>query len=101
MTAREKVKKIADFYGLNAQMYQLIEEMAELTQAINKYNRWHGVGQLVKQPHLTIINNVCEEIADVEIMLEEIKYLMGISENNLNLIKDAKLQRTIDRMENE
>lgn len=35
----EAIKKIADTYGYDAQSRQLIEEMAELTQAINKHWR--------------------------------------------------------------
>lgn len=36
MDNREKIAKIADTYGYDAQSRQCIEEMAELTQAINK-----------------------------------------------------------------
>ena len=32
----EEIHKIADYYGYEAQSRQLIEEMAELTQALNK-----------------------------------------------------------------
>ena len=34
-----KLKEIAEHYGYDAQSRQLIEEMAELTQAINKFWR--------------------------------------------------------------
>ena len=34
-----KIKKISDTYGYDAQSRQCIEEMAELTQAINKFWR--------------------------------------------------------------
>ena len=34
----EAIKKIADKYGYDAQSRQLIEEMAELTVALNKSN---------------------------------------------------------------
>lgn len=34
-----KIQKIADTYGYDAQSRQCIEEMAELTQAINKFWR--------------------------------------------------------------
>lgn len=36
MTTEEKIKYIADHYGYEPQSIQLIEEMAELTVAINK-----------------------------------------------------------------
>lgn len=37
MTREDKIKKIARRYGYEAQSRQCIEEMAELTQAINKF----------------------------------------------------------------
>lgn len=49
-------------FGVRAQEGKLIEEMAELTQAIIK--RWNG------REH-----NVSEEIADVQVVLDQIKLL--------------------------
>mgnify|MGYP005829319167 FL=1 len=40
----EKIKIIARYYGYEAQSRQLIEEMAELTQAINKLWRKENYG---------------------------------------------------------
>ena len=37
----ENVKNIADKFGYEEQSLQLIEEMAELTQAINKHRRYN------------------------------------------------------------
>jgi Spy/CpxP family protein refolding chaperone len=34
---KQKIQKIAQTYGYDAQSRQCIEEMAELTQAINKF----------------------------------------------------------------
>ena len=53
MTAKEKIKAIADRYGYDAQSRQCIEEMAELTQAINKFWRKQldcGKIELSKKP---------------------------------------------------
>ena len=60
---------IANHYGFESQSRQLIEEMAELTQAINKHWRNH----FCKDTETKIV----EEIADVEICLEQIKFLIG------------------------
>ena len=64
---REKMRHIADYYGYGEQSRQLIEEMAELTVAINK--KWRGEADG--------IDNIVEEIADVEIMLEQMKYMLN------------------------
>lgn len=83
----EKIKKIADYYGKESQLDILQEECAELVQAISKYRR----GGSFK---LTL-----EEIADVEIMIEQIKYLNSDAENRMiEKIRDGKLDRQIQRI---
>ena len=63
------IEYIADLYGLFNQELQLIQEMSELTQAITKTMLCINTESLK--------GNVDEEIADVEIMLEQVKYLRG------------------------
>jgi hypothetical protein len=43
--------------------------------------------------------NVKEEISDVTIMLEQIKYLLHISETDINHIIEQKLNRQLERIE--
>ena len=77
----ERIQEIVLRYGYDAQSRQCIEEMAELTQAINKFWRKDlkcGYGAieesgLDKESEAYI--NLIEEIADVEIMLEQMKVL--------------------------
>lgn len=93
-----KIKIIADKYGFTAQANQTMEECAELIQALNKYMRSLGVGQtyipkFTENPR----DNVIEKIADVQIMLEQLKYLMDCDEAVQDMIK-LKLERTIERM---
>ena len=73
---KEKIQKIADFYGFVEQSRQLFEEMAELTVAINKYYRLCDVSLVTPNDYFNMqhcISNIEEEIADVTIMLEQIK----------------------------
>lgn len=91
----EAIKKIADTYGYDAQSRQLIEEMAELTQAINKaWRMGNDFDNLLVQKR-----NITEEIADVTIMLEQIKYLLQISDANIEQIIEQKLNRQLERIE--
>jgi len=86
----ERIKKIANYYGKESQLDILQEECAELVQAISKYRR----GGSFK---LTL-----EEIADVEIMIEQIKYLNTAAENQMiEKIRDGKLDRQIQRIINQ
>lgn len=75
---REMNLETAKYYGYEAQSNQLVEECAELIQAVNKYRRVEtGLGQPVAEDKKAIArDNLVEEIADVELMLEQIKSLL-------------------------
>jgi NTP pyrophosphatase (non-canonical NTP hydrolase) len=69
---REMNLETAKYYGYEAQSNQLVEACAELIQAVNKYRRVEtGLGQPVAEDKKAIArDNLVEEIADVELMLE-------------------------------
>ena len=90
----DRILKIADHYGLNSQLDILQEECAELIQAVSKYRRDNNPNPFDKM-------HIEEEIADVEIMVAQIKHLMSISERVIRGIKDTKLERQLDRMKEE
>lgn len=97
----KKCLEIARFYGFDAQTNQLIEECAELIQAINKYKRKYLRGQPVREssdgkaPREMIV----EEIADVEVMLCQIKQMFGITELEIDDVAERKIERTMILME--
>lgn len=68
-------KEIADHCGKEHQTIKAMEELAELIQALAKGDTY----------------NIKEEIADVRVMLEQIEYLYGISEEEITLRMYAKL----------
>lgn len=99
MTTEQKLQYIADHYGYETQSRQLVEEMAELTVAINK--AWRKTFDAVdKIPNMDDEERIEEEIADVEIMLSQIKYLIGVGEGELSQIIESKLDRQIERIKN-
>lgn len=73
------IKKVIAKYGAEAQEGVAQEECAELIQAISKKRRGN--------PH-----NISEEIADVEIMLEQLKIINGC-ENEVKEIRKQKISR--------
>lgn len=102
MRIPEELKQIAEHYGYEIQSSQLIEECAELILALSKHRRAMGIGQPISDYHKTaVIDNLVEEIADVEIMLEQVKYLLNISENDILAIKYFKINRCKERMQGE
>lgn len=68
-------------FGYSAQMHMAIEEMAELTNALMKYER-----------DRTSYRDIEEEIADVYIMLEQLT-LMYSSKEDVDKIINQKLFR--------
>lgn len=92
--------KNAEHYGYEAQSNQLVEECAELIQAVSKYRRAAAKGEDEKLiAKLIALGNLIEEIADVEIMLEQIKHLLKIPEEDLFAYKQFKINRTKERIE--
>ena len=101
----EAIKKIADTYGFSEQSRQLYEEMAELIIATNKAYRLQKINVCpffddVAMERKNAFNNVIEEIADVEIMLSQIKYLLGCNDE-VEQEKERKILRQLERMEEE
>lgn len=99
---KESIKKIADTYGYEPQSRQCIEEMAELTQAINKF--WRkvlkcGNRDVVKYDGVSFFpeeqDNLVEEMADVQIMLWQLEYLLNA---DTSIIIQQKLDRQIQRI---
>jgi NTP pyrophosphatase (non-canonical NTP hydrolase) len=98
---KQSIIEIAEFYGYDAQSRQLIEEMAELTVALNKYHRITNDMHYAYE-HRKCIENIKEEIADVMIMLEQMKYLLNIYEDDIETIINRKILRQLERIgENE
>ena len=84
---------VADHFGYEIQSDQLVEECAELIQAINKYRRARGTGQPTALSEEAAFGNLIEEIADVESMLEQIKYLLKIPQAMIDGIKAVKSEK--------
>ena len=96
------LKKIAEHYGYDCQSRQLVEEMAELTQAINKFWRkqmkWGEIDISSIPLGTKEENNIAEEIGDVEICLEQIKYLLCVKKK-VEESKRFKIERELERIE--
>lgn len=91
---REILLDALEHYGERAQVDMMLEEMAELSKALLKLRR-------VKKHEITeplfLVKNVEEEIADVEIVLNQMKLLFP----GWGIWMQAKLQRLEERIEKE
>lgn len=83
---KAKAKRVARHYGIN-QAIVAIEELSELQKELCKMER--GLGTL---DHLT------EEIADVYVMLEQLKIIYEVDPEEIERQMNEKLDRQIFRI---
>ena len=86
---KDKLQMIADHYGIKKQLRQLAEECSELAVEASHSAR---KGTTVK---------IIEEIADVQIMIEQIIYLAKIDKCDIEDCINYKLDRQMKRIEAE
>lgn len=82
----EILNKAIEVYGEDSQLNVAIEEMAELQKEICKRKR--GIGSNL---------NLAEEIADVEIMLSQLKIITG-NAKMVEVYKQRKIERLAKRL---
>lgn len=89
----ERIKVLADYYGVAAQLVKLCEECGELTTAAAKQ-----IAAPNKIMQDALLDNLISELADVYVVSEQIKYLLGIDER-VQRVADYKINRQIRRMD--
>lgn len=87
MTRKELYTQLLTLYGVQ-QVIVAIEELSELQKEFCKALRFK-----------VNLQNIVEEIADVEIMLEQMKIYFKINEEEIEEMKKIKIERTKERLE--
>ena len=87
------LEKAIRHYGAKNQMGVACEESAELIQAISKCLRY--------KDDIEARNNLVEEVADVLIMIDQLKIIMIIKDYEIECYRRYKLDRLERRIENE
>lgn len=93
MTNKDIFYAAINHYGANMQIDVAIEEMAELTQALIKTKRY-----ATDEDYDLFRDNVIEEIADVEIMLAQLRIIFDIEEEAIEYDKREKIERLAKRL---
>jgi hypothetical protein len=83
------LKQAVEHWGQGAQVDMMIEEMSELTKALCKTRRAHSAEAMAKA-----VANVLEEMADVQIVLDQMKLIFGSPAE----IETRKLERLAERL---
>ncbi len=96
-----KAFKILNYYGDQKQRRQLVEECAELIQAVTKLERAQESGDVGKITKKTL--ELVGELVDVRIMLQQItmSLFQDVSKDMIHEQMEYKLQRQLDRIEHE
>lgn len=89
------IRKIAEHDGYDVCTRQLIEEMAELTKALNKH--WRCSNDLIVADLDDLKDNIIEEITDVQICIDYIKHLLNIDEGSIDTMRIYKVNREYNK----
>ena len=79
------MQQALDQWGLNAQVGQTVEECAELIVALQKH--------VNRTPRTKTIENILDEIADVEMMLAQMRLALGFNDDALRNRIEYKFER--------
>lgn len=82
------LEKIIDFFGIRNQKVKAIEEMSELQKEVCK-NISHEFDD----------KSLEEEIADVQIMLNQLCLICGFSKGDIEYYMNMKIKRTLEVIE--
>lgn len=93
MESKEIMQLAIDSYGRVNQVIKTVEELSELSQALCKI-----LTSKFTDDNSEIFENIFEEIADVEIMLEQCKMIFYKSEDKINDYKNKKIKRLERRL---
>ena len=91
-TQIRKCNKISEHYGLNTQEFQTVSEIMELGEVLTRRpgqrdSSWKG--------------KLLDEMADVTIMIRQLRLLYDISDYDFNEKVNEKLDRQLERMKHE
>ena len=103
MELKEKCLAIINHYDVLPQLKYFQSEVYELTEAIIMYEdaKYNSYDKYSSDEIDGLKNHITEEIADVQLMLNQFKKYYDISDNKIKKIMLFKANRQLDRIKNE
>ena len=92
---KDKEKQIRSFYGVIPQLKYMQTEMFEFVEAILTKELVGAYPGIKEKQHIE------EEYADLTMMLEQFKEYYHLDEDNIQRIKEQKIERQLKRIEEE
>ena len=88
MKKSDLYRQAVELWGQNSQLYMLAEEASEMSAAVHHF---------VRRTNTTSYECLVGEIADVEIMIEQVKYMLRVAELGRRVAESK--QHKLDRLE--
>lgn len=98
---KENLLKIINHYGLMKQLKYIHSEYFELDEAILNYENYEDLVDIEEGTKNSLKNDIIGEIADIMVMLRQIQYYYGISDEDIEVVMNYKIGRQLDRIRNE
>lgn len=92
---KEQLKQIIEHYGVMKQLKYFQSEVFELSEAIIKYEYADDY------MNDKFVLDIAQEIADVEVMLNQFKEYYNIKDKPIEDIMKFKIDRQLERIKNE
>ena len=97
---KDKEEQIISFYGVIPQLKYMQTEMFEFIEAvIEREIHWNFDTEI--QDIKPLDKHIEEEYADLTMMLEQFKEYYHLDEDNIQRIKEQKIERQLKRIEKE
>ena len=94
----EKIKQVRELNTTSNILTIAIEELSELIQAICKLKRLTNQDKTLRKEEKQIYGELKEELADVYLLLEQIKIINDISDYEIERRISEKIRRTFEKV---
>lgn len=95
---KNKLLKIINHFGINTQLRKLNEECFELIEAIRDYEDMYMKCDCDSQYLKYEKEHIEEELADVKVLLEQIKEYYQLDTDRVKNAMECKIDRTLERI---
>lgn len=91
---KSKLLQIVSFYGIRNQLKYIHSEYFELDEAVMS-------AEFSSSMMRSDVRHIAEEIADIMVMLKQIQYYYGITDDEIRNVMQEKIERQLRRIEEE
>lgn len=91
---KKDLLKIVSFYGIRNQLKYIHSEYFELDEAVMS-------AEFSSSMMRSDVRHIAEEISDIQVMLKQIQYYYGITDDEIRNVMQEKIERQLQRINEE